>query len=216
MSLMSGCPRAHVASGSRSERGVPPRRRSRPARGRGAAAAAGARSVRGIRNAFMSCACEACMATPAALNRRRPAPTYTATRSLPRCCCPPRLLPLPHSAAPQDSKMWPFFNVASVSPNSSLVSSLPQASCGTCLEVRCMENNTKAGPRRRRVAGVGAGEGSPWPCAWQEGPELHVPPKAPLEQAVLPPLPHASYHGNMAYILPALRCAERRSAQAPM
>ncbi|EFJ46592.1 hypothetical protein VOLCADRAFT_105499 [Volvox carteri f. nagariensis] len=37
----------------------------------------------------------------------------------------------------QDPKMWPFFGVTGVSPQSPLVRDRPQASCGTCLEVKC-------------------------------------------------------------------------------
>ncbi|KXZ46907.1 hypothetical protein GPECTOR_39g401 [Gonium pectorale] len=42
-----------------------------------------------------------------------------------------------------DSKMWPFFHVASISPNSELVRDRPQASCGTCLEVKCTSTDPK-------------------------------------------------------------------------
>ncbi|KAG2447991.1 hypothetical protein HYH02_007019 [Chlamydomonas schloesseri] len=47
-----------------------------------------------------------------------------------------------------DSKMWPFFYVAGISAHNNLVRERPQASCGTCLEVRCAANDTKvcAGP----------------------------------------------------------------------
>ncbi|KAG2431183.1 hypothetical protein HXX76_009711 [Chlamydomonas incerta] len=47
-----------------------------------------------------------------------------------------------------DSKMWPFFYVTGISAHSDLVRERPQASCGTCLEVRCAANDTTvcAGP----------------------------------------------------------------------
>ncbi|PNW73437.1 hypothetical protein CHLRE_14g631950v5 [Chlamydomonas reinhardtii] len=52
-----------------------------------------------------------------------------------------------------DSKMWPFFYVTGISAHSDLVRDRPQASCGTCLEIRCSANDTKvcAGPANSSI-----------------------------------------------------------------
>ncbi|KAG2486787.1 hypothetical protein HYH03_014586 [Edaphochlamys debaryana] len=50
-----------------------------------------------------------------------------------------------------DSKMWPFYYVAAVSPNSPLVESRPQAACGTCLEVECQDPDNTACSSARSI-----------------------------------------------------------------
>ncbi|GFR44251.1 hypothetical protein Agub_g5453, partial [Astrephomene gubernaculifera] len=42
-----------------------------------------------------------------------------------------------------DSKMWPFYLVTGISASSPLVQQRPLASCGTCLEVKCVSTDPK-------------------------------------------------------------------------
>lgn len=51
-----------------------------------------------------------------------------------------------------DVRLWPFYAVAGVSPDSPLIRGRPQHGCGTCLELRCADT--------RKVCGYGVPKAS--------------------------------------------------------